>query len=219
MLTPHGEAPMTSQIQKTMNKQNNLDRFYTTDPVAFSVEYINYLSSVLSSIDAKEIGCFIKTLLDARSRGATIYFIGNGGSAATASHFANDIAIGTREYDKPFKAISLCDNNAILTAISNDDGFDSVFSQQLQVLLNKGDVVVAISASGNSVNLLKAFDVAKQKGAITVGLSAFDGGKLKIEADISVHVPTGKSEYGPAEDAHMVLDHLVSNYLMRFIKI
>jgi D-sedoheptulose 7-phosphate isomerase len=200
---------------------NRIDKIYknSVSIQKYCQSYFKYLNEILISISLSEIEQFIATLLKARDQGAKIYFIGNGGSAATASHFANDIAIGTREYDKPFKAISLCDNNAILTAISNDDGFDSVFSQQLQVLLNKGDVVVAISASGNSVNLLKAFDVAKQKGAITVGLSAFDGGKLKIEADISVHVPTGKSEYGPAEDAHMVLDHLVSNYLMRFIKI
>jgi len=200
---------------------NRIDKIYknSVSIQKYCQSYFKYLNEILISISLSEIEQFIATLLKARDQGAKIYFIGNGGSAATASHFANDIAIGTREYDKPFKAISLCDNNAILTAISNDDGFDSVFSQQLQVLLNKGDVVVAVSASGNSVNLLKAFDVAKQKGAITVGLSAFDGGKLKIEADISVHVPTGKSEYGPAEDAHMVLDHLVSNYLMRFIKI
>ena len=193
---------------------NRIDKIYknSVSIQKYCQSYFKYLNEILISISLSEIEQFIATLLKARDQGAKIYFIGNGGSAATASHFANDIAIGTREYDKPFKAISLCDNNAILTAISNDDGFDSVFSQQLQVLLNKGDVVVAISASGNSVNLLKAFDVAKQKGAITVGLSAF-------EADISVHVPTGKSEYGPAEDAHMVLDHLVSNYLMRFIKI
>ena len=200
---------------------NRIDKIYknSVSIQKYCQSYFKYLNEILISISLSEIEQFIATLLKARDQGAKIYFIGNGGSAATSSHFANDLAIGTREYDKPFKVVSLCDNNAILTAIGNDNGFDSIFSQQLQVLLNKGDVVVAISASGNSVNLLKAFDVAKQKGAITVGLSAFDGGKLKIEADISVHVPTGKSEYGPAEDAHMVLDHLVSNYLMRFIKI
>jgi D-sedoheptulose 7-phosphate isomerase len=199
---------------------NKVDKIYkNSDSIQkYCQSYFKYLNEVLTNISLSEIEKFIAILLKARDQSAKIYFIGNGGSAATASHFANDLAIGTREYDKPFKVVSLCDNNAILTAIGNDDGFDSIFSQQLQVLLNKGDVVVAISASGNSVNLLKAFDVAKQKGATTVGLSGFDGGKLKDEADISVHVPTGKGEYGPAEDAHMVLDHLVSNYLMRFIK-
>jgi D-sedoheptulose 7-phosphate isomerase len=202
------------------NQMNKIDHIYekNKDIAGYSKLYLEYLSSILKDISVIEIEGFIKVILEARDRNSKIYFIGNGGSAATASHFANDIAIGTRAYEKPFSAISLCDNNAVITAIGNDDGFDKIFSQQLKVLLQEGDVVVAISASGNSVNLLNAFDVAKQKGAITVGISGFDGGKLKNKADISVHVPTGKGEYGPAEDAHMVLDHLVSNYLMRFIK-
>jgi len=208
---------MKDNIGRSMNK---IDYIYdvSDDFKEYSISYIEYLSVVLKSISLFEIEHFLEVLLKARDNESKIYFIGNGGSAATASHFANDIAIGTRAYEKPFSAISLCDNNAVITAIGNDDGFDKIFSQQLEVLLQEGDVVVAISASGNSVNLLNAFDVAKQKGAITVGISGFDGGKLKNKADISVHVPTGKGEYGPAEDAHMVLDHLVSNYLMRFIK-
>ena len=88
----------------------------------------------------------------------------------------------------------------------------------MQVLLKKQDVVVAISASGNSPNLLDAIDTAKKMNTITVGISAFDGGKMKEMVDISVHVPTEKGEYGPAEDAHMVLDHLISNYLMRLVR-
>ena len=88
----------------------------------------------------------------------------------------------------------------------------------MQVLLKKQDVVVAISASGNSPNLIQAINTSKEMGAITVGISAFDGGKMKEMIDVSLHVPTEKGEYGPAEDAHMVLDHLVSNYLMRFVR-
>ena len=199
---------------------NNVDRLFSDSMNVkdFSKGYLNYLCSVLESISTDGIEDFISVLLDARENGSSIYFIGNGGSAATASHFANDIAIGTKSFDKPFRVISLCDNQSIITAIANDYGYNEVFSQQLKVLLREHDVVVAISASGNSVNLLNALDVAKQKGAITVGLSAFDGGKLKGKADISVHVPTSKGEYGPAEDAHMALDHLISNYLMRFIR-
>ena len=199
---------------------NRIDEIFSNSAniKEFSKSYFKYLSFILQNISTIEVENFIKVLLNAREKSSTVYFIGNGGSASTASHFANDIAIGTREYIKPFKAVSLCDNQAIITAIGNDDGFNKIFSQQLEVLLKKDDVVVAISASGNSLNLLSAFDVAKRKGSITVGISAFDGGELKKKSDISVHVPTGKGEYGPAEDAHMVLDHLVSNYLMRFIK-
>ena len=196
---------------------NNLDRIFTKDPVAFAGAYLDYLTSVLKTIDAREIGQFIETLLDARERGANIYFIGNGGSAATASHFANDIAIGTNSYDKPFRAVSLTDSNAIITAVGNDFGFEEIFVRQLQVLGRAGDVVVAISASGNSPNLIRAFDYAKSIGIKTVAITAFDGGKMKQIADEGVHVPTAPKEYGPAEDAHMVLDHLVGAYLMRFI--
>ena len=197
---------------------NNLDRIFTKDPVAFAGAYLDYLTSVLKTIDAREIGQFIETLLDARESGATIYFIGNGGSAATASHFANDIAIGTNSYEKPFRAVSLTDSNAIITAVGNDFGYEEIFVRQLRVLGQPGDVVVAISASGNSSNLLRTFDYAKKVGIKSVAITAFDGGKMKQMADEGIHVPTAPKEYGPAEDAHMVLDHLVGAYLMRFIQ-
>ena len=199
---------------------NKIDQIYSESLNIndYSKSYIDYLSSVLSNISLTDIEKFVEVLLEARERESSIFFIGNGGSAATASHFANDIAIGTRTYKKPFRAISLCDNQAVITAIANDDGYEKIFSQQLQVLLKKQDVVVAISASGNSPNLLDAIDTAKKMNTITVGISAFDGGKMKEMVDVSLHVPTEKGEYGPAEDAHMVLDHLISNYLMRLVR-
>ena len=199
---------------------NKLDQIYSESLSIndYSKSYIDYLSTVLNNISLKDIEKFVEVLLEARERESSIFFIGNGGSAATASHFANDIAIGTRTYEKPFRAISLCDNQAVITAIANDDGYEKIFSQQLQVLLKKQDVVVAISASGNSPNLLDAIDTAKKMNTITVGISAFDGGKMKEMVDVSLHVPTEKGEYGPAEDAHMVLDHLISNYLMRLVR-
>ena len=197
---------------------NNIDRFFTRDPATFANSYLKYLTEVLKAIDVEEIACFIRTLLDARARGATIFFIGNGGSAATASHFANDLAIGTNSYDKPFRVISLTDNQAIITAIGNDFGYQDIFVRQLRVLGKTGDVVVAISASGNSANILSTFEFAKSAGIKTVAITAFDGGKMKAMADEGIHVPTAPKEYGPAEDAHMVLDHLVGAYLMRMIK-
>ena len=197
---------------------NNIDRFYSPDPVAFATSYFDHLNQVFRGIDAKDIGQFVATLLDARERGATVFFIGNGGSAATASHFANDLSIGTNSYDKPFRVISLTDNQAIITAVGNDFGYQDIFVRQLRVLGKSGDVVVAISASGNSPNLLSAFEYAKSVGIKTVAITAFDGGKMKPMADEGIHVPTAPKEYGPAEDAHMVLDHLVGAYLMRFVK-
>lgn len=197
---------------------NNVDRFFTSDPVAFAEAYIKYLQSVLQRVDTAEIGRFIETLLDARERGATIFFIGNGGSAATASHFANDLSVGTNDYDKPFRAMSLTDNVPVITAIGNDFGYEEIFVRQLRILGKGGDVVVGISASGNSPNVLKAFDYALSAGIKTVAITAFDGGKMKTIADEGIHVPTEPKEYGPAEDAHMVLDHLVGAYLMRYVR-
>ena len=199
---------------------NNLDKIYSNESTieGFATAYIEYLSEVLSKISSKEIAGFVNVLTGARERGSAIYFIGNGGSAATASHFANDIAIGTRSWDKPFRVISLCDNQAVITAIGNDSGYDKIFYEQLAVLLKKDDVVVAISASGNSPNLIEAVNKAKEMGALTVGLTAFDGGKLKKLVDKGVHIPTDKGEYGPAEDGHMILDHLVGSYLIRLVR-
>ena len=199
---------------------NNLDKIFLNNKQIkkFSKSYFTYLTSVLDRISEEEIEAFVTVLLEARIRESVVYFIGNGGSAATASHFANDISIGTRCYEKPFRVLSLCDNQAIITAIANDDGYENIFSQQLSVLLKKNDVVVAISASGNSPNLIKAIKTAKDMNAITVGITAFDGGTLKKSVDISLHVPTEKGEYGPSEDAHMILDHLIGSYLNRYIK-
>ena len=104
---------------------NNIDRIFTKDPVAFAGAYLEYLKSILSRIDKSEIGRFIETLISARNRTSTIFFIGNGGSASTASHFANDLAYGTNDYDQPFRAISLTDNVPVLTALGNDFGYEN----------------------------------------------------------------------------------------------
>lgn len=183
-------------------------------PAAFARGYFSYLAEILGQMDEDSVAAFIETLLDARERGARIFFIGNGGSAATASHFANDVAIGCRSWERPFRAISLTDNVAVMTAIANDYGYEHIFTLQLKTMMHPGDVVVAISASGNSPNVINAIEWAKEQGAKTIGLTGFDGGKLRQIADLAVHVPTAKGEYGPVEDIHMVLDHLVGAYLM-----
>lgn len=195
---------------------NPIERIYqrAEKPAAFADGYIRHLTLLLASLDRQAIGRFIEALMDAREREATIYFIGNGGSAATASHFANDIGIGTGALKKPFRAVSLCDNNAVMTAIANDFGYEQLFVRQLQTRMLPGDVVVAISASGNSPNVIRAIDWANAHEAVTVGLTGFDGGSLMKAAQIGVHVATEKGEYGPVEDVHMVLDHLAGGYLL-----
>lgn len=198
---------------------NNLDIIYkeSSNPAEYAQKYFRYLSSVFEKIDNSAIESFINLLLDARQSGRQIFFIGNGGSAATASHFSNDIGIGTRTTDLPFKTISLTDNVAILTALGNDEGYHKIFQKQLELYLKPKDIVVAISASGNSPSIIDALEYAKSKDAVIVGLSGFDGGKLKQLSDIALHVPTPKGEYGPVEDLHMIFDHLVGTYLYRAV--
>tara|TARA_Y100000816_G_scaffold288739_1_gene273866 strand:- start:412 stop:1023 length:612 start_codon:yes stop_codon:yes gene_type:complete len=194
---------------------NNIDRFFNEDVSQFSENYIQYVSEVIKNIDIENIKKFIEILLEAKQKKSTVYFIGNGGSASTASHFANDLAIGTNSSKNPLKVISLVDNNAIMTAIANDYGFEEVFLRQIKIYCKKDDVLVAISASGNSSNLISSIKFANSFGINTVALTSFDGGQLKNLARHCIHVPTELKEYGPAEDAHLIINHLVMSYLKR----
>ena len=178
----------------------------------FSNNYLENLTELISQLDREAIGDFADLLLKSRDSGATTFFLGNGGSASTATHFVNDVSLGSRQFKKPFRAISLCDNQAVITAIANDDGYENIFLQQLQTLSRPGDTIVCISASGNSINLIKAIEFAKENNLYVVGLTAFDGGYLKENCDLNIHVPTKIGEYGPAEDLHMVICGLVGSY-------
>ncbi len=191
---------------------NNVERLFRDRPNAadFADGYLGYLSQVFARIDREAVALFVQALEQARTDGATVFFCGNGGSAATASHFQNDL---TRWRTDPMKVVSLTDNVAVITALANDYGYDRIFVMQLEPLLTEGDVVVAISASGNSPNVVQAVEFANERKAVTVGLTGFDGGRLGELCEIHVHVPSARGEYGPVEDAHMVLDHLVMSYL------
>jgi phosphoheptose isomerase len=112
-----------------------------------------------------------------------------------------------------FKIFSLTDNGEAVTAVANDSGYEHVFAHQLDCVLEPGDLVVAMSVSGNSPNIVNGLEVARQRGARTVALCGFDGGKVRSLADIVVHAPTTKDEYGPAEDIFSVICHIVSGYL------
>ena len=142
-----------------------------------------------------------------------IIIMGNGGSSAISSHIAEDY---TKMLGK--RALTFGDT-PMLSCYANDYGYEDIFVRQLKVLGKKNDLLIAISASGNSPSLIKAFEYAKSLGIYKVGITAFDGGKIKQMSDLSIHVPTKEKEYGPAEDAHMILDHLISAYLGRAISI
>jgi D-sedoheptulose 7-phosphate isomerase len=180
----------------------------------FAKSYIGHLAVVMTRLDFREVARVIDLFLEARSKGNTIFFFGNGGSAATAAHFANDLGFcASPEGRRPFRALSLSSNTSFITCLANDIGFDNVFSWQLRNLMVPGDVAVAISASGNSPNVVKALEYARENGGIPVALVGFDGGRIKQIAQYCIHVETDKGEYGPVEDVHMILDHLITNYL------
>ena len=189
-----------------------------SSPKNFSKNYFDYLKVLIDKLSIENVSKFIELILETRENNKTIFFIGNGGSASTASHFVNDISLGSRQFEKPFRAISLCDNQAVITAIGNDDGYENIFLQQLQTQAKAGDVLVAISASGNSPNIIKAINWAKDNDLTTVGLSAFDGGMLAKQSDLNIHVPTKIGEYGPAEDLHMVICGLVGSFFRAHFK-
>jgi D-sedoheptulose 7-phosphate isomerase len=196
---------------------NNLDMMFSISDslVEYSEKYFNYLYKISKKIDGESITRFVNQLNATRDRKAKIYFIGNGGSASTASHFANDLSIGTRNFYNPYSAVSLCDNVAVITAIGNDYSYENIFYLQLKALRQSQDMVVAISASGNSPNVVKAINYANELGSITFSLTGFDGGELKRISQGCIHVEAEKGEYGPVEDAHMIIDHLLNTYLFR----
>jgi D-sedoheptulose 7-phosphate isomerase len=151
----------------------------------------------------------IETLFEAFEEERTIFLVGNGGSAAAASHFGQDLAKGTlssMQAKRRFRVIPLTDNVGFITALANDEGYDAIFEQQLRNLARRGDVLVAISGSGNSPNVLRAVEYARSIGMKSIGVTGFDGGKLRQLADESVHVPI--EDMGMTEALHGVVFHL-----------
>lgn len=181
--------------------------------------YCDYVQKLISEIDIASVKRVVDCLLEARENNKTIYFAGNGGSASTASHFAQDMSeVGRKIRGKGFKTLSVNDNAAALTAISNDYNYDSVFSLQLTENFDAGDVLLVISASGNSPNVIKAVELAKEKGGTAVAFVGFDGGRLAQICDYVVHIQSKKGEYGPVEDIHLILNHMIVSYLMMALK-
>jgi D-sedoheptulose 7-phosphate isomerase len=178
--------------------------------------YFKYLGELLSRLDTGAIAALVAELEQAYAKQNNIFIVGNGGSAATASHMANDIGVDVYKKSKcerAFRALALTDNCSVMTAIANDDGYDNLFVNQLLIHYRSGDKLIAISASGNSPNVVKAAQWVKSQGGKVVGLLGFDGGQLKAICDIVILATTEKGEYGPVEDIHLIIDHLVGSWL------
>lgn len=175
--------------------------------------YINRLKTCADALDRQEIDTFIRVLLTARDEGKTIFIMGNGGSGATASHFCCDFNKGmSYRQDKKFKMICLNDNVATMLAYANDVSYEQVFVEQLKNFVQPGDVVIGISGSGNSKNVLRAIEYANQIGAVTVGLTGYNGGQLRTLVKYSVN--TNIDDMQITEDIHMMLGHMIYSILM-----
>lgn len=175
-------------------------------------KYFERLNNTINNMSIDEISNLANILLDAYNKEANIFIFGNGGSALTASHLACDLNKGVSYgLDKRFRVIPLTDNLGTIMAYSNDVDYDCIFLEQLKNFLTDGDVVIGISGSGNSKNVLKAIEYAKEKGNITIGLTGYDGGKLRKTAKYSVNANINDMQI--SEDIHMILCHLLMTLL------
>lgn len=176
-------------------------------------DYLKGLRSCLDEISRQDIDGIVDIIFTAYEKGKQVFIMGNGGSATTAGHFARDLQMLTAKEGKHrVKAFSLTDNIAMVTSLANDIDYSSIFKEQLVGRVGEGDVVIGISASGNSVNVLRAIEFARSQGAMTVGLIGFGGGKLREL--IHKCIVLSSKDYGQVEDVHLVLDHIIS-YLVK----
>ncbi len=175
-------------------------------------KYISEVSATLQRLPADNIAQVVELLEEARLKAKRVFIFGNGGSAATASHFAADLSKGAISEGKArIKAFALTDNVPLLTAWANDTVYESIFAEQLENFIEPGDVAIGISGSGNSPNVLNGIKVAKAKGATTIGFIGFNGGRLKELVDIRIIVPSYNMEQ--VEDIHLLLEHAITTCL------
>ena len=202
---------------------NNIDKaFQKSESFSdFSLKYFNYLSEIQNKISKDELDRFENEFVSARENGNTIFVAGNGGSAATATTMANDIGFdiikktGTK---KPFKVFALTDNSSVVTAISNDVGYENIFINQLRIHYRAGDKLIVISASGNSENIVKAAQWVQSKNGKVLGMLGFEGGELRGICDTSILIPSIQGEYGPVEDMHLMINHLLAHWFQNKLK-
>jgi len=202
---------------------NHIDQIFSQSKTlgGFAKGYFDYLKHVLDSIELSSIDALAEVFENARLKGNTIFVVGNGGSATTATTMANDLGfdvIKKLEIEKPIRVLALTDNISIMTAIANDVGYENVFVNQLRIHYRPGDKLIVISASGNSPNVVRAAEWIKAQGGTVIGFLGFDGGTIKELCDICILVKTLPGEYGPVEDAHLVLNHVLAHWFKKKFK-
>ena len=180
-------------------------------------DYLDLETKVIASLDIDELNKTMNALLDCYNRGGTVYTCGNGGSASTATHMVCDFGKGTcYELDKKFHFVCLNDNIPTIMAIANDDSYDNIFAYQLKDRLTKNDLLLAISGSGNSHNIIKAVDYAKEVGAKVIGMTGYSGGKLMKAADYHLHTPIDDMQI--TEDVHLIFNHMMMKIFWQYLQ-
>jgi D-sedoheptulose 7-phosphate isomerase len=180
-------------------------------------DYFERVSETLKHVDTKAITMLVDRILKARESENTIFIFGNGGSGATATHITGDFLKGiSYGLDKRFRVQCLNDNIPGIMAISNDLTYEEIFIEQLKTFLHREDVVIGISGSGNSENVVKAMEYARSKGAYTVAFCGYKGGRIKDIADLVIHVPIQDMEV--TEDIHIIIFHAIKQVMMKELK-
>jgi D-sedoheptulose 7-phosphate isomerase len=192
------------------------------DIASFAKAYFKRLGEILDSLDPVALNTLAERLEEARLNDRTIFVAGNGGSATTATSMANDLGFDILKkagVERTFRIHALTDNNAAVTAIANDVGYDRVFVDQMRVHYRDGDPLIVISASGNSPNVVKAAEWVQERGGAVLALVGFEGGRLAEMAEVVLHFASKKGEYGPVEDAHLALNHVLAHWFQEKLKV
>jgi D-sedoheptulose 7-phosphate isomerase len=193
-------------------------RDVSIEPIVFARTYLTGLAACLEALPLERVAGVILCLLQAYRAGRRVFIVGNGGSAATASHMVCDLnktVLGDQQSAQGLRAVCLSDNVPLLTAWANDVNYEVVFARQLQGWIEAGDILIAITGSGNSPNIVEAAKVAREVGATVIGFLGFDGGQMRSLVDEVVLVES--DNYGHIEDIHMILDHLITAYFRQII--
>jgi D-sedoheptulose 7-phosphate isomerase len=186
------------------------------NPTTFATQYLKETLPLFNEYQGEVFQMAMGAMVEAYQRGSTIYICGNGGSWGTSNHMVNDLAKGTAvEGKQRLRVIGLGDNTSLLTAYANDCGYETVFVEPMKSLWKKGDILIAISASGNSPNVVKAVEYARENGGQVIGLIGFSGGKLKELSNFPIHFKS--NNYGSVEDAQLMFSHLSSQFLRQYI--
>ena len=215
VMRPAEGRPERSRFQKKHRPADTVDVSGYISPFReFYSRYIQGINQVLEALDVSQVELLVADLCRARGAHRQILLIGNGGSAANASHIVNDLG-KQRVADERclFRVISLADNVSRITACANDLGYDQIFMNQLKNILEPGDLVIAISSSGNSPNVIKAVEYANARGAMTWGMVGFEGGGLQKAAKRCIYIPTEVGQYGFMEDVTLVIGHMISEFV------